>query len=273
MTRRLLRSGQFPLEFVEGRRLGAGERVHFSELRTATSWLARFLADPSDAAVLRRLAGALAPGERMHDDRDVLARIAAALVSGRLALVRPGPLRETSPRVSPEEADPRERVDDFELLKQRPPDTHWIEIQLVGEDGRGIEGERCRIVDSEGIERSGYTDGTGVARWTRLPPGPCKVQFPDLDAQSWGEAHTQAAAPAPSPPPLRNHWLEIQLLGEDGVGIAGQRCRLVAGDGVERTGRTGPDGVARWTQLPPGACRVCFPDIDADAWDELPAAR
>lgn len=187
------------LEFHDGWRLGGGERVPFTEVRAATSWLARFFADPSDAAVLRRLAGELAPVGRAHDDRDVLARIAAALVTGRLALVRPAPLREPSALVSPEEADPREQVDEFELLRRRPPETHWIEIQLVGEDGRGIEGERCRIVDSEGIEHSGFTDGTGVAHWTRLPPGPCKVQFPDLDAQAWDETHTQATAPPPPP--------------------------------------------------------------------------
>lgn len=192
MIRRVLRSSPVALEFHDGWRLGGGERVQFTELRAATSWLARFFADPSDAALLRRLAGELAPVGRAHDDRDVLARIAAALVTGRLALVRPGPPREPSAPTAREEADLREQVDDFELLQRRPPDTHWIEIQLVGEDGRGIEGQRCRIVDSEGIEHSGFTDGTGVAHWTRLPPGPCKVQFPDLDAQAWGEAHTRA---------------------------------------------------------------------------------
>lgn len=187
--RRLLRSGVYLLEFCEpGRSPGAGQRRRFDDLRAATTWLARFLADPSDARCLRRLAASLARGAPLHDDRDVLATIAAALIQGRLALVRPGPPQEPVAAAPAEEPTRLVEIDDFERITlQRQQHHHWIEIRLVDEDGEVITGERCRIVTSDGVERTGYTDITGVARWTQLPPGPCKLSFPDLDAGTWDE--------------------------------------------------------------------------------------
>jgi hypothetical protein len=37
-------------------------------------------------------------------------------------------------------------------------------------------------------------------------------------------------------------------------------------DGSTRAGVTGEDGVARLEGIPPGTCRVSFPDLDRDAW-------
>lgn len=182
----LLRSGDGVHELRErGEPGGGGRRVAFDDLRAASTWLSRLLADPSDALRLRRAAGSLAHGAPVHDDLDVLARLGAGLISGRLILVRLGPVAAPIVRGAAEDEAGDEGSHDFSLLQKKPIDSHWIEIQLVGEDGLGLEGQRCLLVASDGTEHRGVTDGIGVARWTRLPPGACKVCFPELDADAW----------------------------------------------------------------------------------------
>ena len=167
-----------------------GRRVEFADVRAATTWLARFLADPSDALCLRQLAGELAHGEPPHDDRDVLARIAAALVMGRLALVRVEPPARPAAAVAAH-AQPRAAVDLFAQSGPAARDDHWIEVQLLDEAGAGDPGQRCRIVTSDQRVYTGYTDPLGVARWTRIAPGTCQVCFPDLDGAAWESVRTE----------------------------------------------------------------------------------
>lgn len=192
--RLVIRSGDVVHELRErGQPGAAGRRVEFEGVREATAWLSRVLADPGEAMRLRRLAGSLAYGAPAGDDVDVLGRLAAALVSGRLVLVRLGPVVKPRRRPIAEARERDARRDDFELLQEARRDNHWIEIELVGEDGVGLPGHRCVLVDGAGVERSAMTDGLGVVRWTRLPPGTCRVSFPDLDADAWQEVAAREA--------------------------------------------------------------------------------
>ena len=68
-----------------------------------------------------------------------------------------------------------------------PKDTHWIEIRLVGEDGSGLDNEKCIIIASDGTEHRGKTDSKGVLRVEGVPEGDFKVKFVDLDGDSWEE--------------------------------------------------------------------------------------
>lgn len=193
---RVLRSGDVPHEFGEpGEPVSSGQRVEFDDVRAATTWLARFLADPSDAQCLRHLAGVLARGEPTHDDRDVLARIAAALVMRRLALIRVIPVAAPPVALIAEEKENEEAREKerevFDRMMYRPRDDHWIEVQLLGEDGEGIPWQRCRIVTSDQRVLSGHTDGSGVVRWSRIAGGECRVCFPDLDAGAWEQLRTE----------------------------------------------------------------------------------
>jgi hypothetical protein len=63
---------------------------------------------------------------------------------------------------------------------------HWIEIELVGEDGNGIPWEQYKITLPDGTVSSGFLDDKGKARVDNIPlAGQCKVTFPDLDAAAW----------------------------------------------------------------------------------------
>jgi type VI secretion system secreted protein VgrG len=64
---------------------------------------------------------------------------------------------------------------------------HWIEIELVDEDGNPVPGEPYRITLPDGTT---VADGTlnekGWARVDHIDPGTCQVTFPNLDKDAWG---------------------------------------------------------------------------------------
>ena len=57
----------------------------------------------------------------------------------------------------------------------------WVSIKLVAETGEPMANARYLIIDKHGKEYSGATDAQGVARIQGLPPGDCRVSFPDSD--------------------------------------------------------------------------------------------
>ena len=62
---------------------------------------------------------------------------------------------------------------------------HWIVVELVGENGEPIPGERCRITlpDGDVIER--HTDSRGRVEEYGIIAGDCVIEFPDLDQDAW----------------------------------------------------------------------------------------
>lgn len=183
MDPRTLRAAELEVRLF-GEAPRAGERLAFDDVRVAAAFVARLMSDARDAHVLRGVAGEL---ERRAGD-DVVTALAGALVAGRLVLVRAGSRPE--PKFGPleeEAAATQSEEDTFSAMQAGPP-THWVEIQLVGEDGEGIPGQRYRIVGPDGVEWRGFTDSLGVARVNRIPEGTCEVYFPDLDAEAWEPA-------------------------------------------------------------------------------------
>lgn len=154
------------------------------------------LADPFDVARLRRIAAELAPGVAFRDNGDVLARLVSALATNRLVLARvDDPSRvSTYDRARAQAGEPRDAAGPLFEAVQRSPvdDTHWIEIQLVGEDGEGIPSQRYLIITADGRERRGLTDSLGSARLSRIPAGMCRVSFPDLDETAWEDLPASA---------------------------------------------------------------------------------
>ena len=68
----------------------------------------------------------------------------------------------------------------------------WIEIQLIGEDDQPIPSVNYAITLPGGTIVSGTLDRQGMARVANLPPGMCKVSFPDLDKDAWTPVETQS---------------------------------------------------------------------------------
>lgn len=66
------------------------------------------------------------------------------------------------------------------------------------------------------------------------------------------------------------YWVEVELVGEDGVGVADQRYVLTLPDGGTRTGKTDSQGRIRFigtSDQPPDRCTLSFPDLDGAAWE------
>lgn len=61
----------------------------------------------------------------------------------------------------------------------------WIEIELVGEDDKGIPGEAYKLTTPDGLVAEGTLDQNGFARIEGLEPGTCKICFPKLDKDAW----------------------------------------------------------------------------------------
>jgi hypothetical protein len=67
----------------------------------------------------------------------------------------------------------------------------WIEVQLVGEDDSPIPNEAYEIRLPGGELVSGTLDDKGSVRLDGIPPGTCRVSFPELDKDAWTALATQ----------------------------------------------------------------------------------
>ncbi len=66
--------------------------------------------------------------------------------------------------------------------------THFIEIEFTDEAGQPIAGETYQITLPDGVTlATGTTDEKGKAKISGIDPGSCKITFPNLDAEAWGE--------------------------------------------------------------------------------------
>ncbi len=64
----------------------------------------------------------------------------------------------------------------------------WIELQLVGEDGKPVPDEPYRVTLPDGSIEEGTLDDEGKARVDGFEKGNCKITFPNLDQEAWEEA-------------------------------------------------------------------------------------
>ena len=89
----------------------------------------------------------------------------------------------------------------------------------------------------------------------------------DFSDQPVGSAVQNCPLAGKQDPP---HWLEIELVGEDNVGLPWECYRVTLPNGEEVTGYLNEKGLARFEQIRPGGmCLIRFPDLDKDAWTRV----
>lgn len=79
------------------------------------------------------------------------------------------------------------------VVRAGPPATAavtrtWIEVEVFGEDGTPMAGERVRVIDEDGHEHEGCVDAQGVLRISNIAPGSARITLPDLDQDVWWPA-------------------------------------------------------------------------------------
>jgi phage protein D len=70
----------------------------------------------------------------------------------------------------------------------KPPVVDWIEIRLIGEDGKPMSDVRYKLKLPDGDEREGTLDESGIIRAEGIDAGSCELTFPDLDSDAWESA-------------------------------------------------------------------------------------
>lgn len=63
-------------------------------------------------------------------------------------------------------------------------------------------------------------------------------------------------------------WVEIEMVGEDKKPIPGIKYRITLPDDSVSEGTLDEKGCARVEGFEPGNCKITFPDLDQDAWEE-----
>ncbi len=139
-------------------------------------------------------------------------------------------------------------------------ENHWIEIQVVDEDGFPASNVAYWIKLPDGEEQEGKLDEDGFIRFEGIPGGYCQVRIQDEDESDWYSPPRQSSIPKAD----GVNWIEIELTDETGEAIGGQPYQLTLPTGVVRKGTLDENGFAIEKNLPSQACTLVFPDIDAD---------
>jgi len=147
------------------------------------------------------------------------------------------------------------------------------------------------VIDSSGVTTAGPTvtidsnttnincgpgspAGVGTAGNAVTPAPPTEA----LPADTADPGELTDIRPEPAPPhraPVTDEdrqrqrsWIEIDLVDEENNPVPGERYRITLPDGeTVAEGTLDENGFARVDGIEPGTCRVCFPEIDRDAWE------
>ena len=67
----------------------------------------------------------------------------------------------------------------------------------------------------------------------------------------------------------KTSWIEIELVGEDDEPIPGEKYKITLPDDSMAEGTLDEKGFARVEGFEKGMCKVCFPDLDKEAWEKI----
>jgi hypothetical protein len=63
-------------------------------------------------------------------------------------------------------------------------------------------------------------------------------------------------------------WIEVKLVDQDGVPVAGEAYKVTLPDGKVDSGTLDHEGFVRIEGIPPGDCQVTFPNLDGSSWQK-----
>jgi hypothetical protein len=149
--------------------------------------------DPRAIESLRaRLWDALCRGELTAVRIESLSVVAPA-PEGAMRAVESVAWDAAPPGEPPAHAPPPDDSIEPEAPPQEPP-KHWIEVELVSDDGRPLAGRRYRLELPDGSVREGVFDDKGLLREEGVDPGSCSLTLPTESEDEWLALLEQPAA-------------------------------------------------------------------------------
>jgi hypothetical protein len=140
----------------------------------AESIATRLLARPRISEYLCELC------EDEDEDEDVFDWTVAALVDGELRVsIRQKPRGATKPKAAPPPPPPPRQP------KQVVEETHWIEFQIVRDDGKPAPNVDYEIKTSTGEVLKGTTDKRGLVSFEGIKAGTWEFSLPGHDDAEW----------------------------------------------------------------------------------------
>ena len=165
----------------------------FHDVTIARSFMQSLLADPRNRLAVREaLIEERLPAPEL-DDPALAEELAHRLVDQDLVLVSCASLVErygleatVSGETATQETTPLEDEMAAKEEKGEEPakeEEHWLEIELVDDDGNPVPNEAYTVELPDGSTVSGRLDDMGQARLEGIDPGTAKVSFPNLDKE------------------------------------------------------------------------------------------
>lgn len=161
----------------------------FRDVGAAKDFLRPLLAHDGNLIAARRAMGL--------DGGDLLDQLAKRIVGEGLQIIScadsylaaiQGTFTETASQAATQQAQTTTTpLQDEQAAQEQPAaeETHFIEIELVDDDGKPVANASYVIELPDGSQRTGRTDGEGKAKITGIDPGTAKVSFPDFDKTAY----------------------------------------------------------------------------------------
>ncbi len=134
--------------------------------------------------------------------------------------------------------------------KEEEETEAWVEIVLTDEEGEPLAGRDYKLELPDFTVVEGKLDDKGRVRREHLIPGLARLWLPDEDPD---------VPPVPPPRPTEDepkHWLDVQLLDENGVPAAGTMVKIELPDGSVVEEKTDEAGWLRKEGLDPGEAKL-----------------
>lgn len=165
----------------------------FRDVGSAADFLRPLLADPRNVAAVReamrgeRILSALTSGELVEHLAQRMVAEGLQFVScadAYFAAIRAsGTVTSTTAQTTPRQDE--EAAQAAKEAKPGPEEKHWLEIELVDDDGKPVANELYFVELPDGSTLSGTTDANGRARVEGIDPGSAQVSFPNLDKKAY----------------------------------------------------------------------------------------
>jgi hypothetical protein len=165
----------------------------FRDVGAAKEFLRPLLASEGNVLAARRVLGSDVAGDMGGDLVEQLALrivgeglLIVSCADGYLAAIQ-GTFTEAAAQVATQPAPTTTPLEDEQAAQKQPAaaEKHFIEIELLDDEGKPVGNEAYLIELPDGSKRTGRTDVDGRARITGIDPGTAKVSFPDLDKKAY----------------------------------------------------------------------------------------